>query len=180
MLFLNQRSSMSHTFRPAATTTIIPLCFFLHDNKAGDHDHDYILSFLQTIISNGEAQEGYTYDLWDANKMRSCWCNRSMAVDNMFSGISTTHRGPYALADTDSYGYDCSLGRSDKQLPGPSNSRLAHSGFAGFALSLQEVEFLLRSIVYDCSYLSPPPTLGAPSPPPAAMKRCLIWQVSYR
>ncbi|CAM9146187.1 unnamed protein product [Ectocarpus fasciculatus] len=67
--------------------------------------------FAATVISNGEAQEAYTYDLWDANKMRSCWCNRSMAVDNIFSGISTTYRGPYALADTDSYGYDCSLGR---------------------------------------------------------------------
>lgn len=58
-----------------------------------------------------DAQEQYMYDLWDAKKMRSCWCNQSMAVDAMFSGVSTTHRGPYALADTDSHGYDCSLGR---------------------------------------------------------------------
>ncbi|CAM9293856.1 unnamed protein product, partial [Hapterophycus canaliculatus] len=67
--------------------------------------------FATTALSNGEAQEEYTYDLWDAHKLRSCWCDRSMSVDTTFSGISTTYRGPYALSDTDSYGYDCSLGR---------------------------------------------------------------------
>lgn len=36
-----------------------------------------------------------------------------MSVNNDFTGTSTTYRGPYALADTDSYGYNCSLGRSD-------------------------------------------------------------------
>lgn len=76
-----------------------------------DTNHGNVRMYRQTVVVNGEAQE-YTYDQWDANKMRSCSCNRTMAVDTMFSGISTTFRGPYALADTDSYGYDCSLGRS--------------------------------------------------------------------
>ena len=65
----------------------------------------------QTAKSNGE-DTPYTYDLWDANKMRSCLCNRTRAVDNFFSATSDTYRGPYAFADTDSYGFDCSLGRS--------------------------------------------------------------------
>lgn len=43
--------------------------------------------------------------------MRSCLCNRTQAVDNHFSGTSDTYRGPYAFADTDSYGFDCSLAR---------------------------------------------------------------------
>lgn len=64
----------------------------------------------QTATSNGEEQL-YKYDLWDAKKMRSCWCNRTSSVDNSFSGTSNTYRGPYSLADTDSYGYDCGLGR---------------------------------------------------------------------
>lgn len=66
---------------------------------------------IQAATSNGEAQP-YTYDLWDANKMRSCWCKHSMSVNNDFTGTSTTYRGPYSLADTDSYGFNCSLGRS--------------------------------------------------------------------
>lgn len=66
---------------------------------------------IQAATSNGEAQP-YTYDLWDANKMRSCWCNHSMSVNNDFTGTSTTYRGPYSLADTDFYGFNCSLGRS--------------------------------------------------------------------
>lgn len=70
-----------------------------------------LYDIAKTAVSNGVAQEEYTYDLWDAHKMRSCWCNRSMSVDTAFSGVSTTYRGPYALSDTDSYGYDCSLGR---------------------------------------------------------------------
>lgn len=76
------------------------------------HSLPFVSMYRQTAVVNGEAQPVYTYDLWDANKMRSCSCNRSMAVDTMFSGISSTFRGPYALADTDSYGYGCSLGRS--------------------------------------------------------------------
>ncbi|CAM9774725.1 unnamed protein product [Laminaria digitata] len=67
--------------------------------------------FAAAATSNGEAQP-YTYDLWDANKMRSCWCNHSMSVNNDFTGTSTTYRGPYSLADTDFYGFNCSLGRS--------------------------------------------------------------------
>lgn len=35
-----------------------------------------------------------------------------MSVNNDFTGTSTTYRGPYSLADTDSYGYNCILGRS--------------------------------------------------------------------
>lgn len=65
----------------------------------------------QTTLVNRGPQEQYTYDLWDAKKMRSCWCNQSMSVNAMFSGVTTTYRGPYALTDTDSHGYDCSLGR---------------------------------------------------------------------
>lgn len=45
--------------------------------------------------------------------MRSCVCNRTRAVDDLFSETSDTYRGPYAFADTDSYGFDCSLGRFD-------------------------------------------------------------------
>lgn len=48
--------------------------------------------------------------------MKSCLCDRSQAVDNYYSGTSDTYRGPYAFADTDSYGYNCSLGRYAKML----------------------------------------------------------------
>lgn len=66
--------------------------------------------FGQSGRINGETVF-FGYDLWDANKMKSCLCDRSQAVDNFYSGTSDTYRGPYAFADTDSYGFNCSLGR---------------------------------------------------------------------
>ncbi|CAM9893367.1 unnamed protein product [Sphacelaria rigidula] len=66
--------------------------------------------FAASASINGETVS-YFYDLWDANKMRSCQCNGTRAVDNVYSGTSDTYRGPYAFADTDSYGYNCSLAR---------------------------------------------------------------------
>ncbi len=49
----------------------------------------------------------YSYTAWDADKVRTCSCNKTRAHDNYFSGSSDTYRGPQAYVDTDWTGYDC-------------------------------------------------------------------------
>ncbi|CAM9329921.1 unnamed protein product, partial [Discosporangium mesarthrocarpum] len=77
--------------------------------SCGDHGEcQSIAEFARLSRVNGEVQ-GFSYGLWDADKIRSCMCNQSLAVDGSLSGMSDTYRGPYSYTDTDWFGYDCSL-----------------------------------------------------------------------
>ncbi|CAM9302094.1 unnamed protein product, partial [Chrysoparadoxa australica] len=49
----------------------------------------------------------YTYTPWDADLIRGCHCNRTMATDSRFAVISDTYRGTQSFADTDWTSYDC-------------------------------------------------------------------------
>ncbi|CAM9473810.1 unnamed protein product, partial [Choristocarpus tenellus] len=86
-------------------------CELMDCPSCGDHGECHNMSdFAAMARVNGEVQ-GFSYSLWDADKIRSCMCNRSLAVDNSLSGTSDTYRGPYSYSDTDWFGYDCNLGR---------------------------------------------------------------------
>ncbi|CAM9369942.1 unnamed protein product [Phaeothamnion confervicola] len=109
--------------------------------------------------------QAWSYSLWDADMVTGCDCNRSLAVDNALSLNSTTFRGPYAFADTDSFGYDCSLARcprGDDPLTAGVNEVQRIScigGFGTFTLAFRGAETV--ELQYDASADDVEAALGA-------------------